>query len=144
MSDCLFCKIAQGEINSDVMDVMFEDADIKVFKDIHPKAPVHLLVIPKIHIQSIAHLDPVRSQPRRHVGAAVPLSAGRTSNGVEVDHCNIVVKLIYTAKEVAQGLGLSGYKLVFNVGKEGGQVIDHLHLHILGGWGSMEGKRVDV
>lgn len=104
--DCLFCKIAQGEISS---EVVFEDGEVKVFKDIHPKAPAHLLVIPKIHIQSIAHLA--------------------------ADHNDIISKLIYTAKHVAKELGLPGYKLVFNVGREGGQVIDHLHLHLLGGWG---------
>lgn len=106
--DCLFCKISSGEVVSE--SVVYEDADVKVFKDIHPKAPVHLLAIPKIHIQSIAHL--------------------------EADHNDVISKLIYTAKRVAKELGLPGYKLVFNVGREGGQVIDHLHLHILGGWGN--------
>lgn len=106
--DCLFCKIAKNEIPS---EIVFEDNDIKVFKDIHPKAPVHLLVIPKIHIQSIAHL--------------------------EDDHNDIIAKLLYTAKRVAEERGLGGYKLLFNVGREGGQVIDHLHLHLMGGWGKL-------
>lgn len=105
MNECIFCKISANEISS---DVVFEDDDVKVFKDIRPKAPVHLLVIPKIHIQSIAHL--------------------------EADHNDIIAKLIYTAKKVAEEEDLKGYKLVFNVGREGGQVIDHLHLHLLGGW----------
>ncbi len=104
--DCLFCKIAKNEISS---DVVFEDVDLKVFNDIHPKAPVHMLVIPKIHIQSIAHL--------------------------EANHSDIIAKLIYAAKRVAASQGLKGYKLVFNVGREGGQIVDHLHLHLLGGWG---------
>lgn len=104
--DCLFCKIAKGEIPS---ETVYEDNELKIFKDIHPKAPVHLLVIPKIHIQSIAHL--------------------------EDNHSEIISKLIYAAKHVAAQNGLAGYKLAFNVGKEGGQVIDHLHLHVLGGWG---------
>ena len=103
--DCLFCKIAKNEIAS---DVVFEDEDVKVFKDIHPKAPVHLLIIPKIHIQSIAHL--------------------------ESNHHEIIAKLIYTAKRMASELSLQGYQLVFNVGREGGQLIDHLHLHLMGGW----------
>ncbi len=107
--DCLFCKIATGEVAS---NVTFEDKDIKVFEDIHPKAPVHLLVIPKIHIQSIAHL--------------------------EENHTDIIAKLIYAAKHSAKELNLPGYRLVFNVGREGGQVIDHLHLHLLGGWGMSE------
>ncbi len=113
--ECLFCKIAIGEIPS---DVVFEDADIKAFKDIHPKAPVHLLVIPKVHIQSIAHL--------------------------EANHSGIIAKLLYAAKDVAARSGLAGYKLVFNVGREGGQMIDHLHLHILGGWGETSEKKINV
>lgn len=107
--DCLFCKISKNELPS---DIVYEDNGVKVFKDIYPKAPVHLLIIPKIHIQSIAHL--------------------------EENHNNVIVKLIYTAKHVAQNQGLKGYKLVFNVGREGGQVVDHLHLHLLGGWSKEE------
>ena len=105
MADCIFCKIAKNEIPS---ETIFEDSDVKVFKDIKPSAPIHFLFIPKKHIQSIAHL--------------------------EVDHNEIISKLIYTAKNVAKDKDLTGYKLVFNVGREGGQVIDHLHLHLLGGW----------
>lgn len=105
---CLFCKIAQGQLPA---ETVYEDSEVKVFKDIHPKAPVHLLIIPKIHIQSIAHL--------------------------EDDHNDIIAKLIYTAKHTALKQGLKGYKLLFNVGREGGQVVDHLHLHILGGWGNV-------
>lgn len=103
--ECLFCKITVKEISS---EIIHEDKDVMVFKDIHPKAPTHLLVVPKIHIQSIAHL--------------------------EADHNDVIAKLIYTAKQVAEERHLKGYKLVFNVGREGGQVIDHLHLHLLGGW----------
>lgn len=113
--DCLFCKISRNEIPA---EVVFEDNEVKVFKDIHPKAPVHLLVIPKQHIESIAHL--------------------------EDDHNDIIAKLIYTAKKVASDLGLKGYKLVFNVGREGGQVIDHLHLHLLGGWTKAEERSINV
>ncbi len=105
MADCLFCKIAKNELPS---QVVFEDDEVKVFKDIQPKAPVHLLVIPKTHIESVAHLEP--------------------------GHEAIVSKIIYTAKKIAEDHGLKGYRLAFNVGREGGQVIDHLHLHILGGW----------
>lgn len=97
---------------------MYEDNDVKVFKDVHPKAPVHFLVIPRIHIQSIAHL--------------------------EANHNDVIAKLIYAAKKVAEDLGLKGYKLVFNVGREGGQVIDHLHLHLLGGWSNAGEGRVNV
>ncbi|MBI3273757.1 MAG: HIT domain-containing protein [Candidatus Colwellbacteria bacterium] len=105
MQDCLFCKIAQKEIKS---EIVHEDNDVMVLKDIHPKAPVHYLIIPKQHIQSIAHL--------------------------EADHNDIIARIIYTAKREAEKAGLGGYKLMFNVGREGGQEIDHLHLHLLGGW----------
>ncbi len=103
--ECIFCKIAQGTAPS---ETAYEDGEVRVFKSIQPKAPVHLLVIPKIHIESIAHL--------------------------EHGHGGVIAKLIYAAKDAAALLGLKGYKLAFNVGREGGQVIDHLHLHLLGGW----------
>ncbi|OHA06407.1 MAG: histidine triad nucleotide-binding protein [Candidatus Sungbacteria bacterium RIFCSPLOWO2_01_FULL_47_10] len=106
---CIFCKITKKEMPS---SIIYEDNSVVVFKDINPKAPVHHLVVPKEHIQSIAHL--------------------------EANHNEIISKLIYTAKDIAKKEGLSGYKLVFNVGREGGQVIDHLHLHLLGGWPSKE------
>ncbi len=105
MTDCIFCKIASGSIPS---ETVFEDKIIRAFKDINPKAPVHILVIPKEHVESIAHL--------------------------EDGHAAMVAHMIDTAKNIAKEAGLKGYKLVFNVGREGGQVVDHLHLHLLGGW----------
>ena len=105
MNECIFCKIGNGTIAS---EVVFEDADVKVFTDLHPKAPIHLLIIPKIHIPSIAHL--------------------------EENHNTIISHMIFTAKRVAETKDLKGFKLVFNVGREGGQLVDHLHLHLLGGW----------
>lgn len=116
--DCIFCKIAKKEIPS---DLVFENKDLIVFKDINPSAPVHYLVVPKEHIQSIAHL--------------------------EGNHKDILASLIYTAKDEAKKLGLKGYKLVFNVGREGGQVVDHLHLHLLGGWknnGDIDHKKIPM
>ena len=107
--DCIFCKISKKEVPA---DVIYEDGDLMAFKDIRPSAPVHILVIPKEHIQSIAHL--------------------------EGNHRDILAGLIYAAKDLAVKSGLKGYKLVFNVGREGGQVIDHLHLHLLGGWNKKE------
>lgn len=109
--DCIFCKIAKHELPT---TTIFEDDKVAAFNDINPKAPLHILVIPKEHIQSIAHL--------------------------ESDHNEILAKIIYTARHLAAERGLGGYKLVFNVGREGGQVIDHLHLHLLGGWGSTESE----
>lgn len=105
---CIFCDIAKKEIPS---DILFEDPKLIVMKDIHPSAPIHYLVVPKEHIQSIAHL--------------------------EGNHRDVLADLIYAAKDAAIKLKLKGYKLVFNVGREGGQVIDHLHLHLLGGWNNI-------
>ncbi len=107
MNDCIFCKIAHEQKPE---RIHFEDNTVMAFDNIHPKAPVHILVIPKEHIQSIAHL--------------------------EANHSDVIAKLIYTAKLIAGNLGLSGYKLIFNVGRQGGQAVDHLHLHVLGGWKS--------
>lgn len=103
--DCIFCKIAKKEIPA---GIIFENSKLVVFKDIKPSAPVHFLVVPKEHVESVSHL--------------------------ENNHKEIVADLIYAAKDIAKKAELKGYKLVFNVGREGGQVIDHLHLHILGGW----------
>ncbi len=105
MADCVFCKISRKEIPADILR---ENDRLVAFKDIRPSAPVHYLIVPKEHIQSVAHL--------------------------EGNHREILSSLIYEAKDLAEEAGLSGYKLVFNVGREGGQVIDHLHLHLLGGW----------
>lgn len=113
--DCIFCKIFRGEVAA---DILHEDAAVKVFRDIHPKAPLHLLVVPKRHIASIAHL--------------------------EADSGEVIAQLIYAAKRVAAEQGLKGYQLVFNVGREGGQAVDHLHLHLLGGWNSAAERSINV
>ncbi|MFO7750674.1 MAG: histidine triad nucleotide-binding protein [Desulfobacteraceae bacterium] len=105
--DCLFCKIANKEIPS---EFLYEDDDFVVFKDIKPHAPVHLLIVPKRHIRSINDLT---DQDRDTVSGLFILAARM-------------------AKE--QGVDQSGYKLLFNVEKGGGQVIFHLHLHLMGGW----------
>ena len=113
MVDCVFCKVSKKEIPG---VILYEDEKVIAFKDIQPSAPVHILVVPKEHIQSIAHL--------------------------EGNHRDILAALIYTAKDLAAQAGLKGYKLVFNVGREGGQVVDHLHLHLLGGWGKGGGDHL--
>ena len=105
MINCLFCKIASKEIPSQVVE---EGSNFIAFKDIKPSAPIHILIVPKEHIESVAHL--------------------------KLTHEKIVGEIIFAAKEIANKLGLKGYKLTFNVGREGGQIIDHLHLHLLGGW----------
>ncbi len=105
--DCLFCKIVNREIPS---EFLYEDDNYVVFRDINPAAPVHLLLVPKKHIRSI--------------------------NDLTVDDQSIVGGIFAVAKEMAkkQGVNESGYKLLFNVEKGGGQEIFHLHLHLLGGW----------
>lgn len=107
--DCVFCKISNKELPA---NVVYEDDFLIAFEDAKPSAPVHYLMVPKEHIQSIMHL--------------------------ESNHQEIISKLIFTAKKIAEKFNLKGYKLVFNVGREGGQVIDHLHLHLLGGWTKQE------
>ena len=103
--NCIFCKIAKKEVPA---DIIYEDGNVMIFNDTRPSAPIHCLIIPKEHIQSVAHL--------------------------QNDNQGIVAHVIYAAKIQAEKLGMKGYKLVFNVGREGGQLIDHLHLHLLGGW----------
>ncbi len=103
--NCLFCKIAKKETPAEILQ---ESSDIVIFKDIRPSAPVHYLAIPKRHIPSI--------------------------QAISHDDEALLGHLIHMAKESAEKLHLAGYKLAFNVGKDGGQIIDHLHLHILGGW----------
>jgi histidine triad (HIT) family protein len=106
MKDCLFCKIANKEMAADIVD---EDDKFVVFKDIEPKAPLHLLIIPKNHIHSVDHLEP---KDRELVG-----------------------EMFLKAKEIAkrEGVNETGYRLIFNIGKDAGQTVDHLHLHLLGG-----------
>lgn len=105
--NCLFCKIAKREVPS---TTIFEDEEFYVFPDIHPKAPVHLLIIPKDHVmRSIAEMTD--------------------------DQEAMVGQMLSLAKRLAeeQGIADDGYRLVFNVRKHGGQEVDHLHLHLLGG-----------
>lgn len=100
--DCVFCKIIKREIPS---QIVMENDQLIAFNDIKPAAPVHLLIVPKEHIESIINL--------------------------QANHREILADMIFAAKELAQIKGLKGYKLNFNVGREGGQLIDHLHLHLL-------------
>jgi len=107
MTDCLFCKIIAKELPS---TIIHENDKFLIIKDIKPLAPVHLLVITKKHIPSVDHLQ-------------------------ESDK-ELIGEMILTAKQIArdQELGGVGYKLGFNVGEGGGQLIPHLHLHLMGGW----------
>ncbi|MDP2669331.1 MAG: HIT domain-containing protein [bacterium] len=115
MDDCIFCKIAAKQAPA---EILMESDSVMVFKDIYPSAPVHYLVVSKKHIPSIKEVN--------HEDEA------------------LIGHLIHTAKDAAQKLGLEGYKLVFNVGKEGGQIVDHIHLHILGGWAKNKPSSINV
>ncbi len=104
--DCLFCNMAAGKIPS---DKVYEDDDLLAFRDIDPKAPTHILVIPKAHITSVNQLD--------------------------VENSLIIPKAFLLLKNIAkeEGISESGYRIVTNVLKDGGQTVDHLHFHLLGG-----------
>jgi histidine triad (HIT) family protein len=105
--DCIFCQIVRGEKPA---DFVYKDESLVVFKDIHPHAPVHLLFVPRKHIRSVNDLKDADQR--------------------------IVSDLILRAKAIAeeQKISGSGYKLLFNVERGGGQVIFHLHMHLIGGW----------
>lgn len=105
MDNCIFCKIVRGEIPS---KKAYEDEDVLVFHDIHPIAPVHLLLIPKTHVESLAHCD----------GA----------------HQAVLGKMLLLAPKLAKEHGLdAGFRTMINTGRGGGQEVDHLHLHVFGG-----------
>jgi histidine triad (HIT) family protein len=105
--ECIFCKIINQEIPTEFLK---ENDDLVVFKDIHPLAPVHLLIVPRKHIRSI--------------------------NDLAEEDRSIVSNLVMTAKDMAKQLSVdkSGYRLFFNVEKGGGQEIFHLHMHLISGW----------
>lgn len=105
MENCLFCKIVKGEIPS---TKVFEDDLILAFRDIAPMAPTHILVIPKVHIGSVAEITPENSDVVRHIFEVIPQIA---------------------AAEKLEG----GYRVVSNCGPDAGQTVHHLHFHILGG-----------
>ncbi len=106
MNDCVFCKIINKEIPT---TPVFEDDDLIVINDRAPKAPVHMLIIPKAHI---ANLDEVTEESS-----------------------NILIKILLRAKQIAEENGIKGkYKIVTNVGEMAGQTVFHMHFHLLGGW----------
>ena len=105
MENCLFCKIAVGEIPS---TKVYEDDLVLAFRDIAPQAPTHILVIPKVHIGSVAEINAENAQLVAHIFTVIP--------------------------QIAQAEGLTGgYRVVSNCGPDAGQTVHHLHFHILGG-----------
>ncbi len=106
MSDCLFCKMVSGEIEP---DKVFESEELLAFRDINPQAPTHILVVPKKHIA--------------------------TTNDLTQADQNLVGQMVLAAQEIAakEGVAESGYRLVLNCNQHGGQSVDHIHIHLLGG-----------
>ncbi len=101
--ECIFCKIVSGEIGS---EKVYEDEEVLAFRDINPQAPVHILIIPKRHIENLMEADE-----------------------------EILKRLLLASKEVARREGIDGrgFRVAVNCGREGGQVIPHLHFHLIGG-----------
>lgn len=105
MSDCIFCKIVQGEIPS---KKVYEDDRAVAFHDLNPAAPLHILVIPKVHIRNLAELQD--------------------------DQLGLVGHIYGVIRDLAKEFGLQkGYRVVNNNGQDGGQSVEHLHFHLLGG-----------
>jgi histidine triad (HIT) family protein len=105
MSDCIFCKIARGELPC---RQAYEDEDLLVFHDIHPMARVHLLIIPRLHIESLANCGP--------------------------EHEKILSKMLLLAPKLAREHGLeNGFRTLINTGRGGGQEVFHIHIHVFGG-----------
>lgn len=104
--NCIFCKIIKKEIPS---EIVYEDAEVIAFRDIHPVAPVHVLVIPKKHIAALTELKE-EDQP-------------------------VIGKIYKVINEIAEKEGIkdNGFRVIVNCGKDGGQVVEHLHFHLLGG-----------
>ena len=103
---CIFCKIVNGEIPA---DVVYEDEKYMAFKDINPKAPIHILIIPKEHIEKLADIDDASK--------------------------NVIGDMAIVANKVAKQLGIdkTGYRIVINNGPDAGQEVYHIHMHLLGG-----------
>lgn len=106
MSNCIFCKIIQGEIPS---TKVYEDDKILAFKDINPMAPVHIVIVPKEHLTSLEE--------------------------VEEQHQELMGYIMLKTKNIAKlsGINESGYRLICNCGKDGGQEVPHIHFHLVGG-----------
>ncbi len=107
---CIFCHIIEHRLPA---EILYEDKEIAVFKDVNPAAPVHLLIVPKMHIDSL--------------------------NALKEKDADLIRKMVLVAKVIAEKQGIqSGYRLMINNGREAGQVVYHLHMHLLGGWGKKQ------
>lgn len=106
MDDCIFCKIITGDIPS---DILYRDDEVLAFRDVNPVAPTHILIIPVEHLV--------------------------TTQDISDDNISLTGKMIRTANRLAnqEGISENGYRLVINCGEQGGQVVQHLHMHLIGG-----------
>jgi histidine triad (HIT) family protein len=106
--DCIFCRIVREE---EPADFVYKGHSVVAFRDIHPNAPLHILIIPRKHIRSI--------------------------NDLEEEDGTVLAEMFFRARDIAkeQGIDRSGYRLVISVERGGGQYVFHLHLHLMGGWG---------
>jgi len=106
MNDCIFCKIAAGEVKS---EIVYQDDRVCAFKDLNPQAPVHILIIPKTHLEGINSASPSDESLLGH--------------------------MLIVGRELARknGIDSTGYRILTNSGKDAGQVVNHLHFHLLGG-----------
>jgi len=104
--DCIFCQIVAGKVPS---EILYQDEEVIAFRDINPQAPTHLVIIPRKHIPSLAYLSEAQS--------------------------SLIAHMVNIANQLAKGGGIaeSGYRLVINCGAQGGQLVPHLHMHLLGG-----------
>ena len=123
MENCLFCKIAAKQIPA---SVVYEDDDLLAFKDIHPAAPVHLLVIPKQHVATLSDCTAEHTAVLGKMLALAPKLAAEHGVAVRYD---------------ADGKPGGGYKTLINSGPDGGQEVYHLHLHLIGGPHPWRGQR---
>ena len=106
MGDCIFCKIVAGTAKA---DIVYKDEQVTAFRDIHPAAPTHILIVPNRHIESVAKLEP--------------------------DDAPLAGYLLLTACKLAEreGIAENGFRIMINTGPHGGQTVPHLHMHLIGG-----------
>jgi histidine triad (HIT) family protein len=123
VDNCLFCKIAAKQIPS---SIVFEDDDLLAFKDINPAAPVHLLVIPKVHVATLSECNETHTMLLGKMLALAPKLAAEHGCAVTYD---------------ADGTPGGGYKTLINSGPDGGQEVYHLHMHMYGGARPWRGQR---
>jgi histidine triad (HIT) family protein len=104
---CVFCRIVKGQASS---EIVYQDEEVTAFRDINPRAPTHILVVPNKHIRSLTYVEP--------------------------EDTFLLGRLLQVARDLAEQEGIvgSGYRLIMNCGYGAGQVVHHLHLHLLGGW----------